>query len=127
MTFLNKRVLLVEDEPISHLIIQLTLESLNCQVDSAEDGKTAVQLAKTHHYDLILMDIGLPRLSGTEACLSIKKYENDNPHQKPTPIIAMTANPDRKPVEDYLATGISTVLYKPITKQHLINVLNQLA
>lgn len=122
----GKYILLVEDEQISRFVIQLMLELLDCQVDVALDGKTAVQLAAEHRYDMILMDIGLPHLNGIGACVDIKKHEKNHPHLKPTPIIAITANTKTDCLDNYFQAGMQTVLFKPIANYQLISILNKL-
>lgn len=59
-------VLVVEDNPIAQTVTQSILSRMNCSVDLAETGKTALDLWKSNHYDLILMDIGLPDMDGYE-------------------------------------------------------------
>jgi CheY-like chemotaxis protein len=59
-------VLLAEDEPINQVVSRGLLEDAGFRVDLAEDGIEAVELARTHAYALILMDIQMPRLNGLD-------------------------------------------------------------
>lgn len=122
----KKRILLVEDEQMSCLITGLTLELLCCSVDVANDGKKAVELACRNHYDLILMDIGLPQLDGIGACNEIRQYESQHAPGKHTPIIAVTADTDTSKIDDYLHAGMVDVLFKPVNKQQLANALEKI-
>lgn len=126
MSYSTKHILLVEDERISRFVTQLLLELLDCRVDLAHDGKIAVQLACAQRYDMILMDIGLPKLDGITACKAIKSYQAKQSDLKPTPIVAITANTDTSQLDKYLQAGMKAILFKPVTKQQIINLLDKL-
>ncbi|WP_040916704.1 response regulator, partial [Legionella tunisiensis] len=70
-----KQILLVEDELETRLVIHLMLHLRQYEVDFAEDGQAAVKMANNKEYDCILMDIGLPKMSGIDACLAIRHNE----------------------------------------------------
>lgn len=112
----KKHILLVEDNMIAIKIAKILLEQLGCEIDCAEDGDEAVDLALSNHYDGICMDIGLITVSGVEACKTIRAYESQN-HLKNVPIIALTANHSPKEIAEYLEVGMQEVLSKPLTKE----------
>ena len=104
------RVLLAEDHPVNLELVELLLAEMGVQVDSVCDGEAAVQRARTGHYDLILLDIHMPRLDGLEACRAIRQL----PDQSQVPIVAMTASAFDDDREACLAAGMNDFLGKPI-------------
>src|SRR5688572_5535555 len=88
------RILLVEDHRLTEKVTKNMLLALHCQVDIAMDGKTALELIKHQPYDLVLMDIGLPDMSGDEIARRIRAYELSKGLH--LPIIALTAHEGSK-------------------------------
>jgi len=84
---MNKKILLVEDNPATIDVIMKELEFLGYDCIVAEDGKKAVELSVSRSPDLIIMDISLPKMDGLEAATLIR----GNPKTKAIPILAATA------------------------------------
>ncbi len=82
-----KRALVVDDEKLIVKGIRFSLEQDEMQVDCAYDGEEALELARTNRYDIILLDIMLPKLTGFEVCQHIREFSN-------VPIIMLTAKGD---------------------------------
>src|ERR1700740_530410 len=82
----NKRILVVEDNPLHQMLVGHTLQKIGATVDFSEDGKAAVLHIREHVYDLVLMDIQLPEMDGFEATYFIR-----NEIQSRLPIIGMTS------------------------------------
>ncbi len=82
-----KRALVVDDEKLIVKGIRFSLEQDDMQVDCAYDGEEAVELAKANRYDIILLDVMLPKLTGFEVCQQIREFSN-------VPIIMLTAKDD---------------------------------
>ena len=80
----GKRVLIVDDEKLIVKGIRFSLEQENMQVDCAYDGEEAVAAAKAVAYDVILLDLMLPKLSGFEVCQQIREFSD-------VPIVMLTA------------------------------------
>lgn len=80
----EKRILVVDDEKLIVKGIRFSLEQENMQVDCAYDGEEALALAKENKYDIILLDVMLPKLTGFEVCQQIREFSN-------VPIIMLTA------------------------------------
>lgn len=84
---MGKRVLIVDDEKLIVKGIRFSLEQDDMQVDCAYDGEEALAYAKSNSYDIILLDIMLPKLTGFEVCQQIREFSN-------VPIIMLTAKGD---------------------------------
>lgn len=83
----GKRALVVDDEKLIVKGIRFSLEQDDMQVDCAYDGEEAVELARNNQYDIILLDVMLPKLTGFEVCQQIREFSN-------VPIIMLTAKGD---------------------------------
>ncbi|MDE6701353.1 MAG: response regulator transcription factor, partial [Acetatifactor sp.] len=83
----EKRVLVVDDEKLIVKGIRFSLEQDDLQVDCAYDGEEAVEYARNNRYDIILLDVMLPKLTGFEVCQQIREFSN-------VPIIMLTAKGD---------------------------------
>ncbi len=112
----KKNILVVEDNEIAAKVAKFIFELLECQVECVDDGDKAINLVREHHYDGICMDIGLPTISGVEACLAIRDYEAKN-HLRPIPIVAVTGNCSPVEIKEYKAAGMQEVIDKPLTKE----------
>jgi len=84
---LEKKVLVVDDEKLIVKGIRFSLESDNMEVTCAYDGEEAIELAKNTEFDVILLDVMLPKLTGFEVCQQIREFSN-------VPIIMLTAKGD---------------------------------
>ena len=83
----DKRALVVDDEKLIVKGIRFSLEQDNMQVDCAYDGEEALEYARNNQYDIILLDVMLPKLTGFEVCQQIREFSN-------VPIIMLTAKGD---------------------------------
>lgn len=83
----GKRALVVDDEKLIVKGIRFSLEQDEIQVDCAYDGEEALEYARNNRYDIILLDVMLPRLSGFEVCQQIREFSD-------VPIIMLTARGD---------------------------------
>ncbi len=110
-------ILLVEDNPTNRLVARKILESLGARVDTAEDGIEGVEAVQRRPYDLVLMDIQMPRMDGVEATKCIRALAGD---VKEIPIVALTANVLANQRESYLAVGMNGVAAKPISPPALL-------
>ncbi len=117
-----KHILLAEDEPfLQKLVMELLVKQPGLQLDVAENGAIAVELATQTHYDLILMDIQMPHVTGVAAAQRIRQI----PGYQHTPIVAMTGNnsdEDRQRCKD---AGMQDYITKPFTKALLLSTLVQ--
>jgi len=121
------RVLLAEDNPINRTVARLHLQQWGVEVEEAEDGRVALQKLQDHSYDVVLMDIQMPHLSGIEVTQHLRSFAD--PVRAAVPVLALTANVFRSDNEKYLAAGMDDYLAKPFAEEHLyaklINLLRQ--
>lgn len=110
------KILLVEDDELFRLGLSVRLQQeIDLEiVAEAEDGETAVNLANRHCLDLVLLDIGLPRMSGLEACQLIK-LQHPN-----LPILALTSRSEPALINRLIETGIQGYCLKGIPAEKLI-------
>ena len=108
--FKGIKVLIVDDSAINRLVAEEFLTSWNVIAVSVEDGKSALKLAQTSSFDLILMDLQMPGWSGYKTAGMIREHGNFN---KTTPIIAISADVLSLSEEAILDAGMNDALTKP--------------
>lgn len=111
------RILVAEDTPTNQLLIRLILEQLGAEVTLAADGDEAVEEATRHPYDLILMDVQMPRKNGHEATRELRR------RGLTVPIVALTAHAMKEDRQACLAAGCDGYLAKPIDRNELVRIL----
>ena len=120
----GKKLLLVEDNALNRELAQEILKEAGFAVDTAEDGEIAVQKmrqAAPGQYDLILMDIQMPRMDGYEATRQIRALPDAA--KAGIPIFAMTANAFEEDRQNALQAGMDGHIAKPLDIPHLLHVL----
>lgn len=119
--FKGKRVLLADDYEINREIATAILELYGFIVEEAEDGKDALEQVinhPTHYYDLIFMDIQMPRMNGYDAAKAVRSLSDKD--KATIPIIAMTANAFEEDVKNAKAAGMNGHVAKPIDQEKLV-------
>lgn len=116
------KILVVEDDKINQLAITRNLARYGYKIDSAEDGSKALNKLSTGHFDLVLMDIQMPVMNGTEATQKIRSGEVGNQYIN-IPIIAITAYAMPGDRQKFLESGMNEYIAKPIEINELINII----
>ncbi|MDD4075150.1 MAG: response regulator [Eubacteriales bacterium] len=125
--FLGRRILLAEDHPMNVLVARKILEKSGAQVETAENGKIALDMftaSAPDYYAAILMDIRMPVMNGLEAAAAIRALERED--AKRIPIIAMTANAFEEDIQRSREAGMNAHLSKPIEREKLSDTLKNL-
>lgn len=116
------RILLVEDLPMNQELACTILLRASHNVDIANDGVEALAALEQNSYDVILMDIQMPRMDGVTAARKIRQLDGPARH---TPIIAMTANALPEQVREFRQAGMDDYVAKPFKQQDLHEALRR--
>ena len=120
---IQNTILLVEDNLTNQKVAKIMLDSIGCHVTIANNGKEALEMLESQHFDVVLMDIQMPVLDGYSATQCIRNQEqNTNEHLT---IIAITANALACDVEKCFAVGMDDFLAKPVSKVKLTSMLEK--
>ncbi|MEB0177660.1 MULTISPECIES: ATP-binding protein [unclassified Undibacterium] len=121
------RVLIAEDNVVNQTLILTLLGKLGHQTTLATNGMEALQCWQQGDFDLILMDMQMPVMSGMAASREIRRLEQQQATAKAIPIYALTASAMPSEQEEALAAGIDGYLTKPINRQALHAVLDSIS
>jgi len=116
------RILLAEDNPTNQQVALILLRRLGCVATVATDGCEVLERLRGEPFDLILMDVQMPRMDGIETTRRIRQGEAGERHRK-VRIIALTANALHGDREVCLEAGMCEYLTKPITLRSVAQVL----
>ncbi len=119
-THQGKRILVVDDSKINLKVANQILKPYNFNIITAESGFEALELAETQTFDLVLMDIMMPKMNGVETLRRLKEMEGFD-----VPVIALTADAIEGQDEKYIQSGFNDYLSKPIDRYLLDKVLNK--
>jgi hypothetical protein len=120
----NASVLLVDDSPVNRTVIRELLASIGVDVDAAEDGQQAVELARKKSYKIIFMDLQMPEIDGAVASQMILEDCRNRSVTEPI-IIALTAHVTEEHRRQCLAAGMTDFITKPVRRERLVDTLNQ--
>lgn len=115
----DRRILVVDDQKDNRDLMRQFLEQAGATVETAENGKSGVELALSQPFSLVLMDLQMPVLDGVHALRAIRKF------QKAIPIFAISAHVMQHQREDAIAEGFDRFLGKPISGCDFIATLTQ--
>jgi DNA-binding response OmpR family regulator len=103
--------LIVDDEDGVRSLVRMTLDSDSYQILEAQEGRQALELARAHHPDLVLLDVMLPDLSGIEICRQIKS----DPAMASTTVLMLTAKAQQSDLGEAEAAGADGYFVKPFS------------
>jgi two-component system, sensor histidine kinase len=118
------RILAAEDNQTNQLILRALLEALEADLTIAGDGLEAVEAFSGSPFDLVLMDIQMPRMGGVEAARAIRQIERERGMPR-TPMLAVTANVMNHQLAEYLAAGMDGVVAKPLQMGPLLSEIGR--
>lgn len=123
MSLTPLKILLVEDDELFRLGLQFRIQQEPDIkiIAQAADGETAIELANRHPLDLVLLDIGLPRMSGLAACRHIKTS------QPQLPILALTSHSEQSLITRLIEAGVQGYCLKGIASELLILAMRSVA
>lgn len=116
------KILVTEDEAINRMYITTILQRNGWEIDEAADGVEALERISGSKYDIILMDISMPKMNGLDATTEIRKNETEGTH---LPIIALTAHAFPSDRKKFLEAGMDDVVVKPLNEETLISVISK--
>jgi DNA-binding response OmpR family regulator len=116
---MTKRILAVDDDPMALDALRQLLTQHGYQVATAPDGETATSLLQTQSFDLALLDVSLPGLSGYDVCRSIRQ----DPRTKSMPVIFLTARGMVVDERQGAEAGSDLYLVKPVLASRLLNMV----
>ncbi|MDJ0755656.1 MAG: response regulator [Ardenticatenaceae bacterium] len=116
------KILIAEDEPDIRELIELSLGYGGYEVAAARDGQEAVEMALTDSYDLIMMDVRMPRMTGYEACRALKK----RPEFSDIPIVFVSAKGQDKDIKEGMAAGATAYIVKPFEPEQLLQKVKEI-
>jgi signal transduction histidine kinase/CheY-like chemotaxis protein len=119
------RVLLAEDNPVNQRLVLKILEKQGHHVTVAANGREAIEAWSKERFDLILMDVQMPQMTGFEATEAIRRGERASGRH--IPIVAMTAHAMKGDREKCLDCGMDGYISKPVRAQDLLETLEKLS
>ena len=109
------KVLIVDDDAFIARLVQMKVEQLGYDVETACDGEEGLRKALAHQPDLILLDLMMPRMNGLEVCRRLRA----EPAGRDIPIVMLTAKAQERDIEAGFAAGANDYLVKPFSPREL--------
>lgn len=122
----GSRILVVDDSEENRFLVAEYLKDLGCNLEFAENGKTAVEKFYAGAYDLVLMDFQMPVMDGYAATRRIRGWEEEQ-KRPPTPIVALTASALETELQKALDAGCTACLRKPVRLVTLLEAVGKYA
>jgi len=124
----KSQILVAEDSTDNRFLIEAYLRTEPCTVTFVMNGEEAVEKATSNEYDLILMDIQMPKKDGLAATRAIRQWETEQ-GRKPVPIVALTASAFEEDIARSIEAGCNAHISKPVKKRVILkairDILNQ--
>lgn len=117
----SRKVLVIEDHLINQKVIKMLLSELGLETDIASHGKAGLKAIEKSNYGAVIVDLGLPDISGLEVITAIRSRKDE---KRTTPIIVLTAGGHRETIDEIQARQIDEYILKPVTISRLQEVLS---
>lgn len=116
-------VLVVDDNEINCMVAEEMLKPLQMRIDTASDGRQALEMIRKNRYDLVFMDHLMPVMDGIEAVTALRGMEEA--YFKEVPVIALTGNTAREQQEEYIRAGMNGFLPKPLDMTDIYRIIRK--
>ena len=123
VTFTGKNVMIVDDDPVNCLLAEIMLKNVGIRPVVADGGEQAIKFYSPGRFDMILLDIQMPNVSGIDVVRHIRAMEKGLATH--TIVLAMTANVLKQDIDRYTAEGMDGHLIKPFTEERLLYYLRR--
>lgn len=120
----SKKVLIAEDSSVIQNLTKKILEIQNYKIYSAKNGLQVLKMLEAESFDVILMDINMPKMDGMECAKSIRSLAD--PKKSKIPIVAITGNAKNYSMDDFKEVGINEYLQKPLNFDLLVDTVKNL-
>jgi CheY-like chemotaxis protein len=117
-----RKLLIADDEAGIRSLVRMTLESDAYEIVEASNGEEAVELAREHHPELLLLDVMMPKLDGFEACRTLK----EDPATSDIVIVMLTARAQQSDFDRGVAAGADEYFTKPFSPVALIKLVEDI-
>jgi len=117
-----KKVIIAEDSSVIQNLTKKILQIQNYEITSAKNGEEVLDIIKENDYDLILMDINMPKMDGMECARLIRGMDGG---KSTIPIIAITGNAMNYTMQDFKDAGINEYVPKPLNFDVLVNMVKK--
>jgi len=119
--FKKLKILIVDDEAYNRLLFKTILDRWKVQYDEAGDGQAAIELVTTNRYDMVFMDLRMPRLDGLKSTVFIRQELKRS--EAELPVIGISATHTAEDIQKYRKVGMNTFLAKPFTEKMLFDIM----
>ena len=119
----RKQVLVAEDSSVIQNLTKKVLQFQNYDIESARDGQQVLDMLQQKNYDIILMDINMPKMDGMECARKMRSMDDEKKSQ--VPIVAISGNASNYSEDDFQKAGMDEYIPKPIDFDHLVDVVNK--
>ena len=119
----SKKVLVAEDSSVIQNLTKKILQFQNYEITSVRDGEEVLEVLAKEDFDIILMDINMPKMDGMECTRTIRSMDDDLKAE--IPIVAITGNANNYSREEFQEAGINDYLQKPIDFDLLVETVKK--
>ena len=119
-----KKVIIAEDSSVIQNLTKKILQMQNYEIFSAKNGVEVIDMLENEDFDIILMDINMPKMNGIECAQTIRKHKDSK--KSKIPIVAITGNAQNYTMEDFKNAGINEYLQKPLNFDNLVDMVKNL-